>query len=68
LASLTRELDSGRPREAVLAEARAGQERYRVRGTPTLMLADGAKLRSPMAFPQMREHRITGVDAAAVSC
>ena len=61
VASLTRELDSGRPREAVLAEARAGQERYRVRGTPTLMLADGAKLRSPIAFPQMREHRITGV-------
>ena len=61
LASLTRELDSGRPREAVLAEAQAGQERYRVRGTPTLMLADGSKLRSPIAFPQMREHRITGV-------
>ena len=61
LASLTRELDSGHPRAAVLAEARAGQERYHVRGTPTLMLADGAKLRSPIAFPQMREHRITGV-------
>jgi len=61
LASLTRELDSGRPREAVLAEAQAGQERYRVRGTPTLMLADGSKLRSPIAFPQMREHQITGV-------
>jgi hypothetical protein len=25
------------------------------------MLADGSKLRSPIAFPQMREHRITGV-------
>ena len=61
LASLTRELDSGRPRQAVLAEAQAGQEQYRVRGTPTLMLADGTKLRSPIAFPQMREHRITGV-------
>jgi len=61
LASITRELDSGRPREAVLAEAQAGQERYRVRGTPTLMLADGTKLRSPIAFAQMREHRITGV-------
>jgi predicted DsbA family dithiol-disulfide isomerase len=60
-ASLTRELDSGRPREAVLAEARDGQGRYRVRGTPTLMLADGTKLRSPIAFPQMREHRVAGV-------
>ena len=61
MASLTRELDSGHPREAVLAEARTGQERYRVRGTPTLMLADGTRLRSPIAFPQLREHRITGV-------
>jgi 2-hydroxychromene-2-carboxylate isomerase len=59
--SVERELDSGRARDALLAEARAGQERYRVRGTPTLMLADGTKLRSPIAFPQMREHRITGV-------
>jgi predicted DsbA family dithiol-disulfide isomerase len=59
--SLTRELDSSQPREAVLGEARIGQERYRVRGTPTLMLADGTKLRSPIAFPQLREHRITGV-------
>jgi hypothetical protein len=45
----------------VLAKARLGQEQYRVRGTPTLMLADGTKLRAPIAFPQMREHRIAGV-------
>jgi predicted DsbA family dithiol-disulfide isomerase len=61
VASLTRELDSGRARAAVLADARAAQEQYRVRGTPTLMLADGTKLRSPIAFPQMREQRVTGV-------
>ena len=61
VAALTRELDSGRARQAVLDEARLGQQRYRVRGTPTLMLADGSKLRSPIAFPQMREHRVTGV-------
>src|SRR5205085_1416049 len=29
---------------AVLEECRMGQERYRVRGTPTLMLADGTHL------------------------
>jgi hypothetical protein len=45
----------------VLAEAPIGQERYRVRGTPTLMLGDGTKLRSPIAFPQLRADRITGV-------
>jgi predicted DsbA family dithiol-disulfide isomerase len=55
------ELDSGTPREAVLAEARLGQERYRVRGTPTLMLSDGSKLRHPIAFARMREERIVGV-------
>jgi predicted DsbA family dithiol-disulfide isomerase len=58
---VTAELDSGRPREAVLDEARLGQERYRVRGTPTLMLADGTKLRHPIAFARMREERVVGV-------
>jgi predicted DsbA family dithiol-disulfide isomerase len=58
---LLRELDSGRPREAVLAEARQGQERYRVRGTPTLMLADGSRLRAPIAYARMREERVVGV-------
>ena len=55
------ELDSGLPREAVLAEARLGQEQYRVRGTPTLMLADGSKLRHPIAFARMRDERVIGV-------
>ena len=58
---VTGELDSGRPRQAVLDEARLGQERYRVRGTPTLMLADGTKLRHPIAFARMREERVIGV-------
>jgi hypothetical protein len=47
--------------EAVLAEARAGQEHYRVRGTPTLMLADGTKLRAPIAFARMQAEHIVGV-------
>jgi predicted DsbA family dithiol-disulfide isomerase len=59
--SMTADLDSGRPREAVLGEARLGQERYQVRGTPTVMLADGTKLRHPIAFARMREERVVGV-------
>jgi predicted DsbA family dithiol-disulfide isomerase len=58
---ITAELDTGRPREAVLDEARLGQEQYRVRGTPTLMLGDGTKLRHPIAFARMREERVVGV-------
>ncbi len=57
----SRDFDSGRARDAVLADARAGQERYHVRGTPTLMLVDGSKLRAPIAFPRMRDERVIGV-------
>jgi hypothetical protein len=45
----------------VLAEATLGQQRYRVRGTPTLMLADGSKLRHPIAFARMRDDQVVGV-------
>ncbi len=48
-------------REAVLAECRLGQQQYRVRGTPTLMLADGNKLRPPLAAPVMRERKVVAV-------
>lgn len=57
----TRDFDSGLARAAVLEELKDGQERYRVRGTPTLMLADGTKLRPPLAFPVMRERSIVAV-------
>ena len=57
----SRDFDSGRARDGVLADARAGQERYHVRGTPTLMLVDGSKLRAPIAFPRMRDERVIGV-------
>jgi protein-disulfide isomerase-like protein with CxxC motif len=57
----SRDFDSARAREAVLAEARAGQEHYHVRGTPTLMLANGSKLRAPIAFARMRDERVVGV-------
>lgn len=61
MAAFTRSLESGAARAAVLEECRVGQEHYRVRGTPTLMLADGTKLRSPIAFPVMRERKIMAV-------
>lgn len=59
--AFTREFESGAARAAVLEELRLGREQYRVRGTPTLMLADGTKLRSPIAFPVMRERTIVAV-------
>jgi predicted DsbA family dithiol-disulfide isomerase len=57
----TRALDSGAARAAALEEARLGRERYGVRGTPTVMLEDGTKLRHPIAFPKMRKHTVVGV-------
>jgi predicted DsbA family dithiol-disulfide isomerase len=57
---------SGEARTAVVEEARLGRERYRVRGTPTLMLASGTKLRHPIAYPQMEERQVVGV--AALPC
>ena len=53
----------GAARAAVKEEARLGRERYRVRGTPTLMLADGTKLRHPIAYPRMEDRRVVGVPA-----
>ncbi len=61
LPRFTRDLDSGAARAAVLEELRVGQERYHVRGTPTLMLADGTKVRPPIAFPVMRERTVVAV-------
>ncbi len=57
---------SGEARPAVVEEARLGRERYRVRGTPTLMLADGTKLRLPIAYPRMEDRKVVGV--AALPC
>ncbi len=58
---LARDLEHGAARSAILEDARLGQERYRVRGTPTIMLSDGTKLRHPIAFPQLRDARVVGV-------
>jgi len=56
----------GAARAAVVEEARLGRERYRVRGTPTLMLATGTKLRHPIAYPRMEERQVVAV--AALPC
>jgi predicted DsbA family dithiol-disulfide isomerase len=55
--------DRGDARQAVLAEGRLGKEQYRVRGTPTLMSADGWKLRHPLAYPHHLAGHIVSVDA-----
>ncbi len=57
-----RAIGSGEARASVLQESQLGRERYKVHGTPTVMLADGTRLRLPIAFPVMRERKIVGVD------
>jgi predicted DsbA family dithiol-disulfide isomerase len=59
--ALARQLESGEARPAVLREYELGRDRYRVHGTPTMMLADGTRLRAPIAYPSMDDHRIVGV-------
>jgi predicted DsbA family dithiol-disulfide isomerase len=55
------DIAGGQARSAVVEEARLGRERYRVRGTPTLMLANGTKLRHPIAYPKMEDRKVVGV-------
>src|SRR6185437_4777048 len=57
----TRDMDSGEAGAEVLAERQAGRDRYGVRGTPTLMLADGTKLPAPLAAPRLRNRRVVAI-------
>jgi predicted DsbA family dithiol-disulfide isomerase len=57
----TQLMDSGSARGFVLEEGQLGHNRYRVHDTPTLMLADGTKLRHPIAYPNMVGSKITRV-------
>lgn len=57
----TRLLKSGEARTAVLEEGWLGKEIYKVRGTPTVMLSDGKKLRHPMAYPNIENGKILSV-------
>ncbi len=62
----TRQLDSGDARQHILQEGQLGRDRYRVHGTPTLMLADGTKLRHPIAYSRMVNGKI--VQVAPLPC
>ena len=59
--NFVRAIDSREAQASVLQESQLGRERYKVHGTPTVMLADGTRLRLPIAFSVMRERKIIGV-------
>ncbi len=61
LAQFDRDLSGSAARAAVIEESRVGREQYHVRGTPTLMLGDGTRLRLPIAFPRIEEQRIVAI-------
>ncbi len=56
-----RQFDSGDARQHILQEGQLGRDQYRVHGTPTLMLADGTKLRHPIAYSLMERGKIIRV-------
>lgn len=53
--------NSDEPRAAVLEEGKLGKEKFGVRGTPTIMLSDGTKLRHKMAYPNIKDGKILSV-------
>lgn len=57
----TRNFNNGEARAAVLEEGRVGKEIYKVRGTPTIMLSNGTKLRHPMAYANIRDGKVLSV-------
>jgi predicted DsbA family dithiol-disulfide isomerase len=57
----TRLFNSDEARHAVLEEGRVGQEIYKVRSTPTVMLPNGKKLRHPIAYPNIQNDTILSV-------
>jgi predicted DsbA family dithiol-disulfide isomerase len=60
-AKFERDFASPAARAAVAEESRIGREQYRVRGTPTMMLSDGTRLRTPVAMAKIRNRRIVSV-------
>lgn len=57
----TRFFNNGEARTAVLEEGKLGKEKFGVRGTPTLMLNNGTKLRHPIAYPKIQDGKILSV-------
>lgn len=66
LARFDRDVASPAARAAVLADFREAREHRHVRGTPTLMRADGTRLALPIAYPKIRARKIVAV--AALPC
>lgn len=58
----TQYFKNGEARAAILEEGRLGKELYGVRGTPTIMLSDGAKLRHLMAYANIQDGKILLVE------
>lgn len=61
MAHFTRLFNSDKARTAVLEEGLLGQEVYKVRSTPTVMLANGKKLRHPIAYPNIENGKTLSV-------
>jgi predicted DsbA family dithiol-disulfide isomerase len=61
IGSFERDFESAEARAAVTEESRIGREQFRVRGTPTLTLADGTHLPLPIAYPRVRDGRVVGI-------
>lgn len=59
--AFARPFNNGEALAAVLEEGKLGKEHFNVRGTPTLMLSDGTKLRHPLAFPNIKGGKIVSV-------
>jgi predicted DsbA family dithiol-disulfide isomerase len=56
-----RMVNSGEAQAAILEEGRIGKEIYHVRGTPTVMLPDGKKLRHAIAYPTITDGKIVAI-------
>jgi predicted DsbA family dithiol-disulfide isomerase len=62
LSAFTRLLDSEASLEEVAKEGKIGKEQFHVRGTPTLMISNGKRLRHPIAYPRFKDRKIISVD------
>jgi predicted DsbA family dithiol-disulfide isomerase len=60
-ARFERDFASPAARAAVTEESTLAREQYHVRGTPTLMLSDGTRVRPPIAMPKIRNRRIVSM-------
>ncbi|MCC6147143.1 MAG: DsbA family protein [Anaerolineaceae bacterium] len=57
----THHFKGGEARAAVIEEGRLGKEIYKVRGTPTIMLANGERLHHLIVYPNIENGKILSV-------